>query len=136
MKKKILIVDDSFMMRTIIRDIVSVDPDLDVVAEAKNGVEALDLIKHYDPDVVLLDIEMPEMDGLECYKRFRLFSKARVVVISSVAQVGSPQSQEAQRLGAYAIIAKPSGAMSLDLADKKGHEITQCVRKAAGLSAF
>ena len=134
MTKKIIVVDDSFMMRTIIRDIVTSDPDLSVVAEAKNGLEALDLIKQHEPDVVLLDIEMPEMDGLECFKRFRLTSKAKVIVISSVAQVGSPQSHEAQRLGAFAVIPKPSGAMSLDLADKKGHEITQFVRKAVGLA--
>ena len=133
MAKKVVVVDDSFMMRTIIRDIISSDADLQVVGEAKNGVEALDVIKQKEPDVVLLDIEMPEMDGLECFKRFRLISKARVIIISSVAQVGSPQAHEAQRLGAYAVIPKPSGAMSLDLADKKGHEITQTVRKATGL---
>lgn len=133
MPKKIIVVDDSFMMRTIIRDIVTSDSELQVVAEAKNGIEALDVIKQHEPDVVLLDIEMPEMDGLECFKRFRLVSKARVIIISSVAQVGSPQAHEAQRLGAYAVIPKPSGAMSLDLADKKGHEITQMIRKAAGL---
>jgi two-component system chemotaxis response regulator CheB len=133
MPKKVLVVDDSFMMRTIMRDIVSSDAQLEVVGEAKNGIEALDLIKKLDPDVVLLDIEMPEMDGLECFKRLRLISKARVIIVSSVAQSGSPQAQEAQRLGAFAIVPKPSGAMSLDLTDKKGHEITSAIRKAVGL---
>ena len=134
MSKNIIIVEDSFMMRIIIRDIVSTDPELSVVAEAKNGNEALELIKEHQPDVVLLDIEMPEMDGLECFKRFRLISKAKVIVISSVTQVGSPQAHEAKRLGAYAVISKPSGAMSLDLAEKSGHEITQTVRNAVGLN--
>lgn len=133
MTKKIIVVDDSFMMRTIVKDILSSDTRLDVVAEAKSGIEAIEMTKKYDPDVVLLDIEMPEMDGLECFKRLRLISRARVIIVSSVAQSGSPQALEAQRLGAFAIVPKPSGAMSLDLGEKKGHEITASVLKAVGL---
>ena len=133
MPKTVLVVDDSFMMRTLISDIVAADPDLQVIDTAENGKVALDKAKASKPDVILLDIEMPEMDGLETLKRLALISRAKVIIVSSVAQVGSPQAMEARKLGAFGVIAKPSGAMSLDIGQKKGHEIVQTVRKAAGL---
>lgn len=132
---KILIVDDSFVMRSLVKKIVEADPDLKIVGEAGNGQEALDKIPSTMPDVVLLDIEMPVMDGLECLKRLRLQSRAKVIILSSVAQVGSPQALEARKQGAFEIIAKPSGAMSLDLAAKKGHDIVKACRRAVGLPA-
>lgn len=134
MAKKVLVVDDSFMMRTLIKDIVSADADLEVVGDAENGKIAVEKVKELKPDVVLLDIEMPEMDGLEALKRIKLSSQAKVIIISSVAQVGSPQAMEARRLGAFEVIAKPSGAMSLDIGQKKGSEIVKTARKAAGLA--
>jgi len=130
---KVMVVDDSFVMRTLIKDIVSSDSDLKVVGEAANGAEALEVAKKCSPDVVLLDIEMPTMNGLECLKRMKLVSTAKVIIISSVAQVGSPQTMEARRNGAFDVITKPSGAMSLDLKAKKGHDIVKAVRKAVGL---
>lgn len=132
---KILIVDDSFVMRSLVKKIVEADADLKIVGEAGNGQEALDKIPSTAPDVVLLDIEMPVMDGLECLKRLRLQSRAKVIILSSVAQVGSPQAMEARKQGAFEIIAKPSGAMSLDLAAKKGHDIVKACRRAVGLPA-
>lgn len=133
MVKKVLVVDDSFVMRTLIKNIIEVDPELQVVGDAANGVQALEKAKSLTPDVILLDIEMPEMNGLACLKHLRLTSSAQVVIISSIAQVGSPQALEARRLGARDVIAKPSGAMSLDLKSKKGHDIITATRKAAGL---
>ena len=133
MAVKVLVVDDSFMMRTLVADIVKADSDLLVVGDAENGKIAIDKVAALSPDVVLMDIEMPEMDGLEALKRLKLSSKAKVIILSSVAQVGSPQAMEARRLGAADVIAKPSGAMSLDIAEKKGSDIVKAVRKAAGL---
>ena len=133
MAKKILIVDDSFVMRTLMKDILSADSDLKVVGEAANGSEALEKAKALSPDVIMLDIEMPGMDGIEAMKRLKLISPAKVVIVSSVAQTGSPQATEARRLGAFDIIAKPSGAMSLDLKTKKGSDIVKTARRAAGL---
>lgn len=133
MTKKVLIVDDSYIMRTLMKNIVSADPELEVVGDAANGKLALDAVKKHNPDVVLLDIEMPEMDGLECLKRLKLVSSAKVIIVSSVAQTGSPQALQARRSGALDVIAKPSGAMSLDLAAKKGHDIVKAIRAAVGL---
>ncbi len=132
-QKKILIVDDSFVMRALLKSIVVADPDLMIAGEATNGLEALQAIKKEAPDLVLLDIEMPQMDGIECLRRLRLLSNVPVIIVSSVAQAGSPQALEARKLGAADVIAKPSGAMSLDLGAKKGHEIVTSIRKTLGI---
>ena len=129
-KKQILVVDDSFIMRTIIKDIVESDPDLEVAGVAENGKVGLQRVRELKPDAILLDLEMPEMSGIDMLKRLVLLGKAKVIVVSSVGQTGSPQAIEARRLGAVDVIAKPSGAMSLDLQAKKGHEIVQAVRRA------
>jgi two-component system chemotaxis response regulator CheB len=134
-KKQILVVDDSFIMRTIIKDIVESDPDLQVAGFAENGKVGLQRMRELKPDAILLDLEMPEMSGLDMLKRLMLLGKAKVIVVSSVGQTGSPQALEARRLGAVDVIAKPSGAMSLDLQAKKGHEIVQSLRRVLQLDA-
>ncbi|HVB15712.1 MAG TPA: response regulator [Stellaceae bacterium] len=132
-KKQILVVDDSFIMRTIIKDIVDSDPDLEVAGFAENGKVGLQRVRELKPDAILLDLEMPEMSGIDMLKRLALLGKTRVIVVSSVGQIGSPQAIEARRLGAVDVIAKPSGAMSLDLQAKKGHEIVRALRRALAL---
>ena len=134
-KKQILVVDDSFIMRTIIKDIVESDSDLQVAGFAENGKVGLQRMRELKPDAILLDLEMPEMSGLDMLKRLMLLGKAKVIVVSSVGQTGSPQALEARRLGAVDVIAKPSGAMSLDLHAKKGHEIVQSLRRALQLDS-
>ena len=133
MQKKILVVDDSFVMRTLIKDIISADPDLLVVGEAINGIETIEKVRQLQPDLLLLDIEMPGMDGIECLKRLKLLSPCKVVIVSSVAQAGSQQAMEARKLGAFDVISKPSGALSLDLKSKKGSDIVRISRRALGL---
>lgn len=130
MTKSILVVDDSFIMRALIKEIVDSDPEMKVVAEAENGKLGLARARECKPDLILLDIEMPEMSGLEMLKRLLLLGKWKVIIVSSVGQAGSAQAIEARRLGAFDVIAKPSGAMSLDLAEKRGHEIVAAIRKA------
>ena len=132
-KKQILVIDDSFIMRTIIKDIVDSDPELEVVGFAENGKTGLERVRELKPDAILLDLEMPEMSGIEMMKRLALLGTTKVIVVSSVGQTGSPQAMEARRLGAVDVIAKPSGAMSLDLQAKNGHEIVQSLRRALAL---
>lgn len=134
-KKRILVVDDSFIMRTIIKDIVDSDPELEVVGFAENGKVGLDRMRELKPDAILLDLEMPEMSGIDMLKRLALIGKAKVIVVSSVGQTGAPQAMEARRLGALDVIPKPSGALSLDLQAGKGHEIVQALRRALALDA-
>ena len=131
--KTVLIVDDSYIMRTIMHDIVQSDPEFQVVGQAENGKVGLQKVRELKPDLVLLDIEMPEMTGLDMLKRMALISKAKVIIVSSLGQTGSPQAIEVRRLGAADVVAKPSGAMSLDLEAKKGHEIVQSMRRTLGL---
>lgn len=133
MSYSVLIVDDSGLMRNTIRQIVAVDPELEVVGEAEDGVVALEKIRSLKPDIVLLDIEMPKMDGLAVLKRARLTSSAKIIILSSLAQLGSPQALEARRIGAAEIIAKPSGTISLDLKAKRGSDILRAVRTVVGL---
>lgn len=128
----VLIVDDSMMMRELIRDIIESEPSLSVCGEAENGREALELAQSLNPHVTLLDIEMPEMSGIEALKRLKLVCPTKVIIVSSVAQTGSPQAVEARSLGAVDVIAKPSGALSLDLESKRGHDIIAAVRRAVG----
>jgi len=130
MPHSILIVDDSLMMRELMRDIVESEPGFTVVGEAENGREALEKAQDLSPAVTLLDIEMPEMSGIEALKRLKLISRTKVIIVSSVAQVGSPQASEARSLGAFDVIAKPSGALSLDLEAKRGHEIVAAIKRA------
>jgi len=133
MAHRVLIVDDSGFMRNIVKQIITVDDELEVVGEAEDGQAALEKDKELKPEVILLDIEMPKLDGIGAMKRLKLMSKAKIVILSSVAQLGSPAALEARRLGAFEVIAKPSGAISLDLKAKRGHEILRVVRAADGL---
>jgi len=126
-----MVVDDSMMMRKMIKDIISSHPDIELVGDAPNGEVALAKAKETKPDVVLLDIEMPVMDGIEFLKHYKLVGSGKVVVLSSVAQAGSSSAMEARQLGAVDIIPKPSGGISLDLEQKKGHEIIKAIFKAA-----
>ena len=133
MAERVLIVDDSLLMRAVVTDIIASDEAFGVVGEAVDGQDALDKARELKPDLILLDIEMPRMDGIEALKHLALMSTARVVIVSSAAQVGSDQALEALRLGAAAVVAKPSGALSMDLDAKRGHEIVQGARRAVGL---
>jgi len=126
-KKKIMIVDDATMMRIIISNILRSDPHIQVVGHATNGKEALEKLPQLQPDLILLDIEMPEMDGLEFLRHARLKSRAKVVVLSSVTPTGSSKAVQARALGADAVISKPSGAISYDMEEKQGSQLVQTI---------
>jgi len=115
-KARIMVVDDTALVRLILEQIVKGAPDLELVATGRNGKDALDKLKDAKPDLIMTDIEMPEMDGLTFLRHARLKSRAKIIVLSSIAQAGSKASVEAKRLGADAIIAKPAGAATLDAA--------------------
>ena len=133
MTLRVLIVDDSLLMRTVIAGIVAADDAFEIVGQAVDGLDALEKAVALRPDVILLDIEMPRLDGLGALKQLGLVSVARVIVVSSAAQLGSPQAVEARRLGAADVISKPSGALSLDLDARRGHAIVRAMRTACGL---
>jgi class 3 adenylate cyclase len=133
-RKRVLVVDDSFITRNVVRQIVESDPDLEVVDTAENGMVALEKAQQMKPDVVLLDIEMPEMSGLETLRRLGLRSPCKVVILSNyVGKTHSAERTEALRLGAAATIAKPSGGVGFDLKQMRESGIVTILRKTLGL---
>ncbi len=126
--KRIMLVEDSTLMRTLIKKIVESVEGVKVVAEAANGKSALECLDKAKPDLIILDLEMPVMNGLEFLRNARLRTKAKVLVLSSVAQAGSKNALEARKLGAAAVLGKPSGAVSMDIEEKRGHHIVQIIR--------
>lgn len=124
-----MIVDDAAMMRLVIKNMLSNDPNLQIVSFAANGKDALDQLDAFKPDLILLDIEMPEMDGLQFLRHAWLKSDAKVVVLSSVTAEDSIKAMQARALGANAVISKPSGAVSYDLEKRRGSELMQTIYK-------
>ncbi|CUA80089.1 MULTISPECIES: protein-glutamate methylesterase/protein-glutamine glutaminase [Anoxybacillus] len=114
-KAKVLVVDDSAFMRKLISDFLSEHPRLHVVGTARDGQEALQKIEQFNPDVVTLDVEMPVMNGLETLKHIMQKRPLPVVMISSTTTEGAENTILALQYGAVDFIAKPSGAISLDL---------------------
>jgi two-component system chemotaxis response regulator CheB len=132
---RILVVDDSALMRDAIAAILAQDAALQLAGTAKDGLEALAQAAQLQPDIILLDIEMPRMDGLAFLRAARLAVSAAVIVLSSVAQPGSPPWLQALALGASDILAKPSGVVSPDLAEKRSQALLAAIhacRRAEG----
>ncbi|QER42118.1 chemotaxis response regulator protein-glutamate methylesterase [Thermodesulfobacterium sp. TA1] len=106
---RVLVVDDSAIMRKLIVDILKEEKDIEVVDTAKNGKEAIEKAKTLKPDVITLDIEMPEMDGIEALKFLRKeVPSTKVIMFSSLTQEGAKATIEALALGAYDFVPKPS----------------------------
>lgn len=129
MTKKVMIVDDAAMMRLYISSFFKSLKDFKVVAQAANGQDALEkLAEHPDLDLILLDIEMPVMDGLEFLRHAKLKTRAKICMLSSVTVSGSPIAAKARELGADGVVAKPSGTVSHDLEEKTGDELARVMR--------
>ncbi len=112
----VLVVDDSALMRNLVSKIIEATPGLKVAEKAMNGLFALQKIPRCNPDVIVLDIEMPEMNGIEFLKeRRRLGIEIPVIVLSAVAKEGAEVTIEALSLGASDFVTKPSGSVSSDI---------------------
>jgi two-component system chemotaxis response regulator CheB len=108
-KVKVLVVDDSAMVRALLTQILESDERLQVVAAAGDPYEARDLIKKWNPDVVTLDIEMPKMNGISFLKNLMRLRPMPVVMISTLTQEGAPAALEALEWGAVDFFGKPDG---------------------------
>ena len=128
---KILVVDDSALVRKLIGQAFSTQTDFEV-RFARNGREALAAIASSRPDVVTLDVHMPEMDGLACLDRIMIETPCPVVMVSSMTAEGADATLEALRLGAVDFVAKPTGAVSLRF-DDLARPLIEKVRAAAGV---
>jgi two-component system, chemotaxis family, protein-glutamate methylesterase/glutaminase len=111
---KVLVVDDSAMVRKTISDTLAHDPDIDVVGVANDPLIAMDKVARLQPDVMTLDMEMPRMDGLTYLRQLQKErSPVAVVVVSSLTQQGSQIALDAMDAGACEVLAKPDGSMSI-----------------------
>lgn len=110
-KIRILIVDDAVVFRRLVANELAKDPALEVVGTAANGRIALTKMSQVNPDVVILDIEMPEMDGLEALTELRkLYPRLPVIMFSSVTERGAAATLDALALGATDYFTKPSSS--------------------------
>ncbi len=117
-KIKVLVVDDSALMRSLISKMIESQEDMAVVGTAMNGIFALQKIPMLNPDIIILDIEMPEMNGIEFLKeREKRGIKIPVIILSSVAEKGAKITFDALSYGASDFITKPSGSISHNIAD-------------------
>lgn len=111
----ILVVDDSVFMRRIISDLISENPQYNIIGTAKNGQEAIEQVKLLRPDAVTMDVEMPIMNGLDALQRIMAEQPTPVIMLSSLTEEGASETIKALEWGAVDFIRKPSGSISLDL---------------------
>lgn len=127
---KVLVVDDSALMRKHLTDLLGSDGGYEV-RTARNGAEALVAIEEFDPDVVTLDVNMPEMDGITCLSRIMTQRPKPVLMVSSLTEEGAEATLQALSLGAIDFVHKPGGTISLSI-DRIRRELLFKVRAAVG----
>jgi two-component system chemotaxis response regulator CheB len=129
-KTKVLIIDDSALIRSLLTALLNEDNRLEVVATANDPYDAREKIKQYSPDVLTLDIEMPKMNGIVFLKNLMRLRPLPVVMISTLTQAGAPATLEALEMGAIDFVAKPQGDDPLAL-ERYGRDICEKVYWAA-----
>ncbi len=112
-KIKVMIADDSAFMRMILKDIVDSQPDMKVIAIAKDGLEAVELAVKHKPDVITLDVEMPRLNGIEALKLIMKKVPTRVIMVSSLTEEGADITLTALEIGAVDFLTKPAGSISM-----------------------
>ncbi|UWG48036.1 Chemotaxis response regulator containing a CheY-like receiver domain and a methylesterase domain [Halanaeroarchaeum sp. HSR-CO] len=124
-----LVVDDSHFMRTVITDILE-SSGIEVVDQGRNGREAVELVQEYDPDVVTMDVEMPEMNGIEAVEAIMDRHPVPILMLSALTTKGADATLEAMDKGAVDAFAKPSGTISTDLSSH-GEDLVEAVETVA-----
>lgn len=107
-KARVLIVDDSATMRGLIRVVLSSDPEIEVVGEAGDAMQARAAIKQLNPDVVTLDVEMPNMNGLEFLEKIMTLRPMPVIMVSTLTHHGARATLAALEIGAFDCVGKPA----------------------------
>ncbi len=116
-KIKVLIVDDSAFIRVLLTEILHSSDQIEVVATAENPLDAREKIKKYKPDVITLDVEMPEMDGITFLKNIMRLRPMPVIMVSTLTQAGADITIEALETGAFDFIAKPTSDVKNQLTE-------------------
>ncbi|WP_239689667.1 response regulator [Aquitalea pelogenes] len=116
-KIRVVVVDDSALIRSLLTSIINEAPDMEVVATASDPIVARERIRETNPDMITLDVEMPRMDGLEFLRRLMRLRPTPVLMISSLTQSGSETTLSALELGAVDFLPKPTVDVSNTMQD-------------------
>jgi two-component system chemotaxis response regulator CheB len=122
---KVLVVDDSAVMRKLLSDILEKSPDIDVVGTARNGADALEKVHALNPDVITMDIEMPKMDGLTALQHIMTENPMPVIMVSAMDKREADITMKALDLGAVDFVPKTSGTLSLDMEKRSNYLISK-----------
>lgn len=122
-KIRVLVVDDSALMRRTIQNLLLQDPDIDVIGFAKDGLEAISKAKELNPDVITLDIEMPNMDGMSCLESLQKQGTYGIIIVSSLEQEKASATIRALELGAFDFISKPTNIFDMAFQGKNAEII-------------
>lgn len=129
-KIRILVVDDSAFMRKMLVGTIASEPDLEVVGIAKDGVEALKLVEELKPDVVTLDIELPEIDGIACIAYIMEEFPTPIVIVTGFSEFLGEETIKGLEYGAVGLLRKPKGSI-LENAAKIGPELISQIKLAS-----
>lgn len=132
-KVRVLVVDDSALVRRILINGMAKDPEIEVIGEASNPYMARDLMVELEPDVITLDVEMPRMDGVTFLKKFMAVMPTPTIIISSLTQQGKQITLDALAAGAVDIIAKPAVGL-VDGLPLLVDDINERIKAAAGVN--
>lgn len=127
---RVLIIDDSALVRRILSDHIGKDPEIEIVGQAENPYEARDLMVELQPDVITLDLEMPRMDGLTFLKHFMAVMPTPTIIVSSLTQEGKRITLDALEAGAVDVIPKPTFGL-LDKLPSSMNDINERIKMAA-----
>jgi two-component system chemotaxis response regulator CheB len=136
---KVVVVDDSAFMRKALSTMLKKDPQIDVVAVARNGEEGLEMVRKFDPDVVTMDIEMPKMDGLTALKHIMMEMPRPVIMVSSLTTEGAEATLKAMEYGAVDFIPKQFSMVSLEIVkieEELRSKVKSVARKKDNLRVF
>src|SRR3981081_2659084 len=131
MTTRVLIIDDSALMRQLLTGLLSEDPEMEVVEAAPDPLVAREMIKALNPDVITLDVEMPHMDGLTFLRKIMTLRPMPVVMISTLTQAVTEVTREALEAGAVDFVAKPTSSVGPAMA-ALAEELRAKVKAAAG----
>ena len=129
-KIKVLIVDDSAVVRQVLQAILERDPSIQVIGAASDPIFAMDKMKHEWPDVIMLDVEMPRMDGITFLKKIMAENPTPVVICSTLTERGAATTVQAMEAGAVTIVTKPKMGLKQFLSDS-AVELISAVKEAS-----
>ena len=129
-KTRVIVVDDSALVRGLLSEIINRQPDMQCIGAAADPLVAREMIRNLNPDVITLDVEMPRMDGIDFLSRLMRLRPMPVVMVSTLTERGAEVTMKALELGAVDFVAKPKIGVS-DGLRQLGEDITDKIRTAA-----